>query len=214
MKLQEKAQRLQSEFGLIGFTGGPVKQFEKIGRSRLIILLEEGVYPDSKVLDIGCGALRGGYWIIHFLNPGCYFGIEPNKKRLQAGIEYFLEPELLDRKKPKFNNNARFDLSVFQEKFDFIIARSILTHTSKIQIQKLLDSFINFSNDDGVLLASYLSADLHNQEDYQKQEWSGPVIYHSFSWIQEECGKRNLSVKELKKQIYNKHIWLKITKNK
>jgi hypothetical protein len=43
------------------FVGGPVKDFEKLGRLQLMLLLQEGVYPHSKVLDIGCGCLRGGY---------------------------------------------------------------------------------------------------------------------------------------------------------
>ena len=72
-KLQKKAEELSSTI----FLGGPTKFIEIVGRLQLIILLKEGLYPDSKVLDIGCGCLRGGYWLIHFLNPNCYFGIEP-----------------------------------------------------------------------------------------------------------------------------------------
>jgi hypothetical protein len=49
----------------------------------------------KKVLDLGCGCLRGGYWLIHLLEPGCYCGIEPNQVMLAAGIEHLLEPELL-----------------------------------------------------------------------------------------------------------------------
>lgn len=52
--VQQRAERLAAEM----FTGGPVKYFEQIGRLQLEVLLHEGLQPTSKVLDIGCGALR------------------------------------------------------------------------------------------------------------------------------------------------------------
>jgi hypothetical protein len=100
-----------------------------------MLLLKEGLYPESKVLDIGCGCLRVGYWLIHFLNPRCYFGMEPNRRMLEAGIEKILEPGLIDLKRPRFDCNADFDFSVFGERFDFFVARSIWTHASKTQIK-------------------------------------------------------------------------------
>ena len=73
-KLQDRAERLAQDM----FLGGPVETFEAIGRLQLITLLRCGLYPDSRVLDLGCGSLRGGYWLVHFLRPERYFGIEPN----------------------------------------------------------------------------------------------------------------------------------------
>lgn len=152
MKLQQKAERLAETI----FVGGPTTDFERVGRDQLIRLLNQGLYPDSKVLDIGCGVLRGGYWLIHFLDPGCYFGIEPNQAMLDAGIDQLLEPGLIDSKQPGFDNNADFDFSVFGEKFDFFVARSIWSHASKQQIEIMLDSFLANSTEGAVFLASYL----------------------------------------------------------
>src|SRR5437016_2373816 len=72
------------------------------------MLIREGLYPSSKVLDIGCGCLRGGYWLIHFLDRACYFGIEPDREMLHKGIESLLEPGLLESKQPRFDMNGRF----------------------------------------------------------------------------------------------------------
>jgi hypothetical protein len=80
---------------------------------QLVTLLQEGLQPHSKVLDVGCGCLRGGYWFIHFLNPRCYFGIEPNREMLQVGLDHILEPGLTDLAGPSFSHNDDFDLSVF-----------------------------------------------------------------------------------------------------
>ena len=161
--LMERANRLEAE-GI--FLGGPAKLFETAGRKLLITVLSEGLTPSSKVLDIGCGCLRGGYWLIHFLDKDCYFGIEPNIDMLEAGIRILLEPGLSDLKKPMFDHNTDFDFMIFKEKFDFFVARSIWTHASKQQIQTMLDGFVSTANTEGIFLTSYLKPTLF-KKDYK-----------------------------------------------
>ena len=38
-----------------------------------------------KFLDIGCGSLRGGRHLIHYLNPYKYFGIDCNQSLVDLG---------------------------------------------------------------------------------------------------------------------------------
>ncbi len=135
MRLQRKFEELARN----QFYGVPVENFEFAGREQLIYLLNAGLTPDCKVLDIGCGVLRAGYWLIHFLDPGCYCGIEPHKGRLEIGTQNILEPGVLTSKSPRFDTNVNFDTSVFGEKFDFFLAYSIWTHAGKRQIQTMLD---------------------------------------------------------------------------
>lgn len=212
--IQKKGEIISKE----AFNGGPLRDFSLIGRLYLITLLKIGLTPDSKVLDIGCGALRGGYWLIHFLNPNRFFGIEPNKEMLEVGKRTLFDPETLKYKSPSFDTNEDFNFSVFNEKFDFIVARSVWTHTSKAQIQKMLDEFVKNSNPMGVFLASYLKP-FHSKDDYKGKKWIGRshdsneagVVFHKFSWIKEECDIRKLSVQELKFD-YVSQVWLHISK--
>ncbi len=95
--LLERARELQAR-GI--FLGGPPSRFEIAGRKLLMTLLSEGLVPSSRVLDIGCGCLRGGYWLIHFLDEGRYFGIEPNTTMVEAGMSVLLEPGLKESKRP------------------------------------------------------------------------------------------------------------------
>src|SRR5690349_18805349 len=110
MTLAEIGERLQQQ-GI--FSGGPPQLFESAGRLQLATLVREGLYPYSRLLDIGCGCLRAGYWIIRLLDPGYYYGIEPNRTMLQAGIEQVIGPELQAAKRPSFDTNDRYDFSVF-----------------------------------------------------------------------------------------------------
>jgi len=215
LRLQRKAE----ELGTSVFLGGPVQWFEAVGRMCLIVLLKNGLYPESKVLDIGCGALRGGYWLVNFLNPGCYFGIEPSKEMVDIGIENFLGPDLVRRKHPRFDFNDEFDFTVFGEKFDYFIARSIWTHASKPQIERMLDSFRENSNESAVFLVDFSPPLLLICRDYKGAEWVGRIgtrgtprtVSHSFRWVKKQCHKRGLVVDKLKEDNMPGHIWLRIT---
>jgi hypothetical protein len=77
------------------------------------------------VIDLGCGVLRAGYWLIHFLDAHCYYGIESHAERLEAGRKTILEPDTERTKKPRFDTNANFDTGVFGVTFDFFLAYSI-----------------------------------------------------------------------------------------
>lgn len=200
------------------FNGGPVHNFSKMGRLSLITLLKIGVTPDSKVLDVGCGALRGGYWLIHFLQPNRYCGIEPHKEMLEAGIKFLLEEDVLAYKKPRFDHNEAFNFSVFNEEFDFVLARSIWTHASKLQIQQMMDEFALTTGPKGVFLTSYFKP-IFKKQDYKGKNWVGKshhsdqagIVHHSLSWIDAECQKRKLTLQELKFDYFDQ-IWLHISK--
>lgn len=135
--------------------GGPITEFEEVGRLQLEVLVHEGLYPDSKVLDVGCGALRGGYWLMHFLDPGCYFGIEPFREMLEAGLHSVVEPSLVEEKRPTFSDTKDFEFSAFGVKFDFVLARSIWTHASMEQIALMLDRFVEVAAPGATMVTSY-----------------------------------------------------------
>lgn len=211
--LQTRAEAIAEDV----FLGGPPEDFESAGRLQLVTLLEQGLTPGSRVLDVGCGCLRGGYWLIHFLDPGGYFGIEPNRTMLQAGLDNILEPGLAEAKQPRFAHRDDFNLDCFDGlRFDYFLARSIWTHASKSQIEAMLDSFSDASVDRGVLLASYLKA--RPLGDYKGDKWIGKshesdasgLVRHSFRWVRETCERRGLKVAELGQHAFNGQRWLRI----
>jgi hypothetical protein len=219
MKLAEIADQLHKD-GI--FTGGPPALFESGGRLQLSTLVREGIYPSSKLLDVGCGCLRAGYWLVHFLDADCYFGIEPNTRMLQAGIDAVLGPELQKAKRPCFDTNDQFDFSIFGAKFDVVLARSIWTHASKPQIQTMLDGFVQNSNPNAFFLTSYHPASWFGPggADYTGTRWvgrshtstSGGLIRHKRNWIESQCRTRGLSCVQLDDPPFNGQYWLKIAR--
>ena len=213
MELQEIVDRLSEN----DFLGVPSKGFVDGGREHFIYLLRAGLNPDSKIVDLGCGVLRVGYWLIHFLDQACYCGIEPHAGRLDIGTKSILEAETLKAKLPRFDTNAEFDTSVFGEKFDFFLAYSIWTHASKPQVTAMLDSFVRDATPDGKFLTSYLPAGWRHP-DYQGDSWYGTshesdapgCINHSRRWIKSQCERRGLAVRELSRRDLYGQRWLVI----
>jgi SAM-dependent methyltransferase len=201
------------------FTGGPPEQFELLGRMQFAIMVREGVYPWSRVLDIGCGCLRGGFWMIHFLDRGCYFGIEPNTEMVEAGSKEIVGQDTIEEKCPTIDFNDQFDASVFGVRFDAFLARSIWTHAAKPQIRTMLDHFVNVGTENAFFLASYLPAKFPWQ-DYKGVEYRGKshksnvgdLVCHSYKWIERECQTRRLFIRELPDGILLGQKWLKISK--
>jgi SAM-dependent methyltransferase len=213
------------------FLGGPRKDFERVGRHTFELLRKQGLVPEHNVLDVGCGALRTGYWLIHFLDPGRFCGIEPNAKFLDTGRRFILEPGLEDEKAPQFSDNDRFDFSVFGVRFDLVVARSVWTHASKAQIVRMLDAFRDNAAPGGRFLASYLPAHPIGAgpgasgrrafwlRDYKGDAWVGAsheskkrgFVAHSTRWIDSACRERGLELQPLRGERVNRQRWARIS---
>jgi hypothetical protein len=216
--VQSRADRMISDHG---FLGVPRETFAQAGREQLIALLAEGLSPESKVLEFGCGCLRIASWLVRFLNSDSYYGIEPARQRVNHGLHYLFTPEELDIKRPSFDYNAVFDASVFGTKFDFFLARSIWTHASKPQIEATLDTFVRDAAPHAIFLASYLPAQSPD-DDYNGNDWVGTshesdtpgVIRHSLSWIGVQCHRRNLTCDEIYGIDCDGQSWLRIQRSR
>jgi hypothetical protein len=125
---------------------------------------------------------------------------------------------VIEVKRPRFDTNPDFDLTVFAQTFDFIIADSIWTHAAKRQIEAMLDSLLKVIHERSILLASYLPAGPGLGPDYQGPSWFGTshesdvvgVIRHDLGWILDQCRRRSLIVQELAALTLDDQSWLSI----
>lgn len=207
-------QQRMNQFSRVTFLGGPPEQFVELGQMQLLTLLEEGLESHHTVLDVGCGALRAGLWLAKVLEPGHYFGIEPNRARLGFGVEHVMGAELVARRQPRFDTNDRFDFSVFGVRFDFVVARSVWTHAAKPHIEAMLDGLVQHGE---ILLASYLPARTA-MEDYRGDRWVGQsdsspfggLVRHDRAWMETAAAARGLTVRALERHVVNDQVWLRI----
>lgn len=184
------------------YSGGLPEVFGEVGRDTFINLLSIGLQPDANLLDFGCGALRLGYWLVRFMDQGRYFGIEPHRGMAEAGMEFSLGQELVDAKRPTIDYNDRCDMSVFGVTFEFVVARSIFTHTTPGMMRRTLENFVGNSAPGAAFLASYWSLstsfDGPTGDDMPLSVWDFiPVIKYSFDRIRTMANAIGLTVEEV-----------------
>jgi SAM-dependent methyltransferase len=66
-------------------------KWDELGQLQLDFLKKEGLRPDHKFLDIGCGCLRAGVKIVPYLDNNNYYGIDRDKGLLDVGHEVELK---------------------------------------------------------------------------------------------------------------------------
>jgi SAM-dependent methyltransferase len=199
------------------YTGGPQRDFERVGRDCFITLLENGLRPDHKLLDLGCGALRLGYWFVRFLDAGNYCGIEPVAKMLEPGKLYSLGEELIAAKRPRFSNNAECEFGSFGVRFDFVVARSILTHTTPGMLRKILSEFSRHAAPGGKFIASYwrkgdpIPKQFEDGDRLPLDDWRFiRYVKYSLPKLAEWAEEARLKVEELSaRPVVNNQVWLK-----
>ena len=135
---------------------GPPGRFDFMSGTQFALLFHLGLRDHHHVLDFGCGSLRLGRMLIPFLQPDCYFGIDPNQWLIEDGIARELGYSAVTLKRPRFATNGDFDCGVFERRFDFIVAQSIVTHAGPDLATKLLTSAAQALEQNGLLLFNYI----------------------------------------------------------
>ena len=131
--------------------------WEEMGELQFNFLVKRGLKPDCKMLDIGCGTLRGGRHFIKYLNAGNYLGMDIAEKTIEYGKNLVKEEGLLD-KKPRLivseKKNLKFD-EFKGETFDFILAQSVLTHLPSESIEELFENVGKIMGENSVFYFTY-----------------------------------------------------------
>jgi hypothetical protein len=215
------AERIVKQTG--HYDGGPPQLFERAGRDTFITALLCGLLPYHTLLDFGCGSLRLGYWFIRFLDPDCYFGIDPVRTGVEAGKIHAIGQDLLQIKRPSFAFTESCEMSLFKTRFHFVIARSIFTHMGPGLLRKSLQSFADTAVDDGIMLASYWPATGENactlEGHFGNDLPSGDVrfsrvVTYTFEYMQQRAHEAGLKVHEfIPMAPINQQIWLKFERS-
>ena len=144
-------------------------KWDEIGKLQFDFLINEGLKPHHKLIDIGCGSLRGGIHFIKYLDRFNYFGTDLNGDLIKLGIEN----ELNDDLKNKINNDnfivsENFNFNFEVDYFDYAIALSVFTHLRKNNILKCLEN-LNKKIDKGVFYSTFFIVENDYKDKPYKQ---------------------------------------------
>jgi SAM-dependent methyltransferase len=151
---------------------GPASHFDLSGGLQFGLLVVLGMREHHKLLDIGCGSLRGGKLFIPYLSAGGYHGLEPATWLVEEGIARELSPDLVARKQPCFRDEDDFALSAFGRRFDFLLAQSIFSHAAPAQVRRCLAEARAVLEPQGVFAATFFAG----KRSYTGSEWVYPGI--------------------------------------
>jgi SAM-dependent methyltransferase len=112
--------------------------WDEMGVLQRDFLVGQGLQPQMRFLDVGCGALRAGRFLVPYLDAGNYYGVDIGVDIIRTGYEVELDDTLRERL-PTSNLRAtdRFDVD-FGVPFDMAIAQSVFTHVSLNHIRLCL----------------------------------------------------------------------------
>lgn len=157
-------------------------KWEEIGKLQYDFLLKHGLQKEYKLLDYGCGSLRGGRKFIKFLDKECYTGIDISEEMVKSAKKV-IEEEGLKDKKPKIILNDDGDLKfddLNKKKFDTILAQSVFTHLKPKHVEEVFKNLNKVMHDNSVF---YFTAVLHDEFFIRsKKDFSYPTSYfHNLS---------------------------------
>jgi len=79
----ELTQKLVAEGQHRGFIGG---MWDEIGKLQFEYLKSKGLKPSQRLLDVGCGSMRGGVHFVSYLDAQHYYGFDLNSALIEAGL--------------------------------------------------------------------------------------------------------------------------------
>ncbi|MFK0234945.1 class I SAM-dependent methyltransferase [Streptomyces vinaceus] len=100
-----------------------------LGKMQFDYLVEHGLAPHHRMLDIGCGNLRAGWRFIEHLAPGHYYGIDISPDILISAKETLARQEL-QAKLPHLTLTRDLTFDFLPDAyFDVVHAHSVFSHS-------------------------------------------------------------------------------------
>jgi hypothetical protein len=154
---------------------GPPEQYDFMGATQFRLLTTLGLREHNSLLDFGCGSLRAGRLFITYLLPGRYYGLEPNRWLIDAGIDEQIGRSMLELKRPIFLYHSDFSATRFGVTFDYILAQSIFSHSGREIIAKCFADFKACLMRDGLVVATFVQPhQLDGTGEYEGSGWTYP----------------------------------------
>lgn len=134
--------------------------WDEMGALQLAFLKSQGLKPEHRLLDVGCGSLRGGVHFVRHLDAGNYYGVDVSAALLDAGYEREIGPLGLKPKLPRGNLLAGgdFNTTSFGVAFDYAIAQSVFTHLPLNLIALALEETARVMKPGGTFFATFFHA--------------------------------------------------------
>ena len=177
---------------------GPPSQYDLMGAMQFRLLSSLGLREFHKVLDFGCGSLRAGRMLIAYLQPECYYGVEPNRWLVDDAIERQLGQDIIRLKSPRISDSRDFSMPFRDVEFDFILAQSVFSHTGLDLMARILAEFVQGLSPTGIVAATFSATKAAAHTGVPSAGWVYPkCVRYQTATIIEAAEKVGLAVVEI-----------------
>jgi cyclopropane fatty-acyl-phospholipid synthase-like methyltransferase len=170
---------------------GPADLWEAKRRFQMDFLREVGLKPHHKLLDFGCGTLRGGLPLIDYLEPGNYYGLDVRLETLKEACNE-LEESGLDQKMPTLMHCHNLSSLTFTGGFDYIWVFAVLIHLSDSKLGEFLSFAVRNLAPDGKIFANVVYGD---QSDGRWRNF--PLVARPQAFYQNTFLKHGLKISDM-----------------
>lgn len=134
-------------------------RWDETAQAQMAALVAEGLRPQDRLLDIGCGALRLGHRAVAFLDPGHYWGTDASRALMLRGWEVELTPDLQARlPREQLVEDADFAFPGLPDGIDMAIAFGVFTHLPAVRLRPALTAIrLRFPGLRKILLTVFLA---------------------------------------------------------
>ena len=170
---------------------GPQDLWKAKRQFQIDFLLRMGLKRDDRLLDFGCGTLRGGIPLIGYLHAGRYLGVDVGSAVLAEARLELEESGLLD-KEAELVHCDRLDRLQLGRRFSVAWAFQVLIHVPDDSLDDTIAAIARHLEPEGVFYATV------NLGDQPEGSWKGfPVVHRSASFYQETFRRQGLKVVDL-----------------
>lgn len=170
---------------------GPADLWEMKRRFQIDFLRRAGLLPHHRLLDLGCGTLRGGIPLIDHLAAGNYAGVEVRGEVLDEGRRELAESGLAG-KAPQLVHCSRLTELDLGRTFDVAWAFAVLIHMDDHILDDAVAAVARHLVPDGVFYATA------NVGAEPAGTWQGfPVVHREAAHYAEVFGRHGLALEDL-----------------
>ena len=170
---------------------GPADLWEMKRQFQIDFLLRQGLQPEHRLLDLGCGALRGGIPLIAYLDAENYTGVEVRPEVLAEGRQELAEAGLAG-KDPRLLICDKLETLALPERYNVVWAFAVLIHMSDEILESALAAIFRHLAEGGRFYGNV------NIGDPYQGNWQGfPVMTRPWAHYQAAFKGHGLEVEAM-----------------
>ncbi|MGJ8593516.1 MAG: methyltransferase [Aquaticitalea sp.] len=154
-------------------------------------LIDQGLKKTDKLMDIGCGTLRGGIPIINYLNSGNYYGMDVRDEVLNEGRKE-IKSEKLEDKNPNLISFNQFSDVNLNEKLNVMFAFSVLIHLE----DKIAESCFQFVSN-SLLSGGVFYANVNIASSREGNWLEFPIVFRNQEFYSDLASKNGLNLENM-----------------